>query len=76
MRDGAIMAIITFEVADHVIIEKEGKSPKSRLAFKAAGLDIYVKGSSSYHHSDCIPNLAMNACIARHIPVISLRRQK
>lgn len=70
------MSIITFDVSDEKIVEAEGKLPKARLAFLAAGLEIWVKGSSKYHHSDCIPNMAMNACIARHIPVISLRRQK
>lgn len=70
------MSIITFKISEGSIVEHSGKLPKARIAFKAAGLDIYTLGSSTSHHSDCIPNMAMNACIARHIPVISLRRQK
>lgn len=70
------MILITLNVSDEMIVECEGRLPKSRLVFMGAGIEIYVVGSSKYHHSDCIPNMAMNACIARHIPVISLRRQK
>lgn len=70
------MTIVTFDVSDEKITEVEGKLPRARIAFRGAGIEIYVRGSSKYHHSDCIPSLAMNACIARHIPVISLRRAK
>lgn len=70
------MTIITYKVSDEKIEEVEGKLPKARLAFQASGLDIYIVGVSKYHHADCIPNMAMNACLIRHIPVISLRRVK
>jgi hypothetical protein len=53
-----------------------GKQPKASLKFQAAGLDIFVKGSSASLHEDCIPNIAMNECLSRHIPLISLRRLK
>lgn len=70
------MTIITFKISDEMIVEHDGKLPKSRIAFRGAGIEIYVVGVSKYHHPDCVPNMAMNACIARHIPVISLRREK
>lgn len=53
-----------------------GKKPRATLKFQAAGLDIYTKGTSSALHDDCIPNIAMNECLSRHIPLISLRRVK
>lgn len=70
------MEHITIEVSDEKIVVVQGQSARARLVFLAAGLSIWVKGSSKYHHTDCIPNLAMNACLDRHIPLISLRRQK
>lgn len=70
------MSMITIFVRYGSVTVVEGRLPKSRLIFTAAGLAVYQLGSSSEIHEDCIPNVAMNACIARHIPVISLRRVK
>ena len=67
---------LTIVIKNGLVILDYGKHPKSRLAFTASGLEIYQKGTSSDLHEDCIPNLAMQACIARKIPVISLRRVK
>lgn len=68
--------IVTILITDEKVTMVSGKLPRAKLAFQSAGLDIYKKGSSQYHHEDFIPNMAMNACLARHIPVISLRRVK
>ena len=67
---------LTIVIKNGLVILDYGKHPKSRLAFTANGLEIYQKGASSDLHDDCLPNMAMNACIARKIPVISLRRVK
>lgn len=67
---------LTIVVKNGLVILDYGKHPKARLAFTASGLEIYQKGTSSALHDDCIPNLAMQACIARKIPVLSLRRAK
>lgn len=80
---GALMTLIpmkpeqlTIVVKDGLVILDYGKHPRARLAFTANGLEIYQKGDATALHIDCIPNMAMNACVARKIPVISLRRAK
>lgn len=70
------MAIITIEVKYGRVTVHNEKLPRAKLAFQAAGLDIYSRGTSSDIHEDCIPNLAMQECLNRHIPLISLRRVK
>jgi len=70
------MSVITIEVKYDRATIHYGKLPRAKLAFQACGLDIYTKGTSSSLHEDCIPNIAMNACLERHIPLISLRRVK
>ena len=67
---------LTIVIKHGLVMLDYGKHPKARLVFTANGLEIYQKGASSDLHDDCIPNMAMNACIARHIPVLSLRRVK
>jgi len=67
---------LTIVIENGLVILDYGKHIKSRLAFTASGLEIYQKGDARALHSDCIPNMAMNACIARKIPVISLKRVK
>jgi len=67
---------LTIVVKYGLVILDYGKHPRARLVFTAPGLEIYQKGDASDMHEDCIPNMAMNACIARKIPVISLRRAK
>lgn len=68
------MSMITLVVEYGRVTVVEGRLPKSRLIFTSAGLAVYQLGSSDEIHTDCIPNIAMNACIDRRIPVISLRR--
>jgi len=67
---------LTIVIKYGLVILDYGKHPRSKLKFVANGLEIYQKGDASALHQDCIPNMAMNACIARKIPVISLRSVK
>ena len=60
---------LTIVIKNGLVILDYGKHVKSRLVFTATGLEIYQKGSNPGLHDDCIPNMAMNACIARNIPV-------
>lgn len=56
----------------------EGRLNGSRLVWRAAGLDVYVLGTLTGDklHFEQACNLAVNACIGRHIPAASLRYQK
>ncbi len=64
---------ITIIITDELIKIEQGKVKGSKLAYHAAGLQIYKIGMSDYHHIDCLSNLAMQACQMRHIPITSLR---
>lgn len=70
------MSMITIVVKYGRLTVVEGHLPKSRLIFTSAGLAVYQLGSSNEIHEDAIPNLAMNAALARHIPLISMKRVK
>jgi|SRR5882672_3656335 len=65
--------IITIQITDELIQVVSGKTDGARLAYHASGLQIWKIGKSDYHHIDCVTNLAMQACEARHIPIASLR---
>jgi len=68
---------ITFGIyPETTIIEYEGVQEGARLWAQAAGLDIYVVSEDPTRHPDCLTNMAMQACLARHIPVVSLRLVK
>lgn len=64
---------ITIQITDELIRVVDGVTDGARLAYHAAGLQIWKIGQSDYHHIDCVSNLAMQACEARHIPLASLR---
>jgi hypothetical protein len=51
-----------------------GRLPKARQHWYASGLTIYTKGAMPIKLYPVICNIAMNECIARHIPAKSLRR--
>lgn len=70
------MSIVTIVVKDESMIVSDKKEPKSRLVWRAAGLDVYVLGSiAGWRKQDQARHLAMTACIDRHIPVVSLKKQ-
>jgi len=68
------MSDITFVVTDESITVIECKVVGSRKAFTADNLVIWMDGHSNYHHPDCITNLAMQCCIERHIPLLTLKQ--
>lgn len=51
-----------------------GRVPKSRLQWRGAGIEFYVRGSLAKTAYETAANLAMNETISHHIPAISLRR--
>lgn len=65
--------IITIENRHGVLAVHEGNQlPKSRLEWRAPGLEVYLRGSFSKVY-DQAANLAMNYALSIHIPAISLR---
>lgn len=70
------MPHITIEVKDECMKVHYDKLAKSRLVWRAPDLDVFVKGSLAGRKWEQAANLAMQECIIRHIPVISLRAQK
>jgi hypothetical protein len=68
------MTEITLVIEDEMITVIDCKVVGARVGFIASGLTIYIDGSLVHQHPDCLNNLAMNACLERHIPLISLRR--
>jgi hypothetical protein len=66
---------ITIWIHDTGTISVEfGRLPKARQHWDAPGLTVYTKGSMPFKLYPVICNIAMNECIARHIPAKSLRR--
>ena len=45
-----------------------------RLMFQAPGLDIYVSGKYTAARWSTVQHMALEAAVARHIPVVSLKR--
>lgn len=70
------MAIITIEVLDECMTIRYAQLPKSRVVWRAPGLEVRVKGSLAGCKWEQAANLAMHECLNRHIPVISLRTVK
>jgi len=65
--------IITIQITDELIQVVSGKNRRRALSLSRFGLAIWKNSKSDYHHIDCVTNLAMQACEARHIPIASLR---
>ena len=64
---------ITFGIFPETqVIEYQGIQQGARLYAQASGLDIYVASEDSTRHPDCLNSMMLNACIARHIPTVSL----
>lgn len=45
----------------------------ARLWFYAPGIEIYVKGEDAAKQFEIIANIALNECLARHIPTPGLK---
>lgn len=75
-RGGVTMITILVHYGNMTVCE--GRLSGSRLVWRAAGLYVYVLGTLTGDklHFEQACNLAVNACIERHIPAVSLRYQK
>lgn len=68
------MTLITIENKHGTLVVHEGhKLPRATLEWRAAGLEVYLKGSHAKCY-DVSANIAMNYALSIHIPAISLRR--
>jgi len=67
------MEVITIEVRDNSVLVHDGKLPRARLKWQAAGLDIYLVGAVTAPRRDKVQYTAMEACRARHIPLLTLK---
>jgi len=65
--------IITIEGHARFWIVIPHRSNSARLWFYAPGLEVYVKGENASANFETIANIALNECIARNIPTISLK---
>jgi len=70
------METITIQVTktDKVLVW-DGRLKNARLRYHAPNLQIYVLGAVSVPLRDKVNYHAFEACRARHIPLISLRRE-
>lgn len=68
--------IFTIDARYYNLHVKEGKLKGARMEWRAAGIVFYLRGSFKGGLYDQAANLAMNMCVDRHIPAISLRRVK
>lgn len=59
---------------DGSISTQYGRSKKARLEWRASGLEIYLCGRFPPEVYARAANLAINECLARNIPTISLRK--
>ena len=67
--------ILTIQVSQNSMIVRDGKLPKSKLKYRAPGLEIYLIGEISVSRRAGVNQVAFDICIARHIPLISLSAQ-
>lgn len=65
---------VTIEVDEDFMVVEYGQPAGSRLMWKAAGIDIYVKGALNDMDYERAQHLAMIVCDNENIPVSSLRR--
>ena len=67
------MEIITIRVSALTLDVIDGREKNARLKYQAAGLEIYVVGKISVPRRDAVNHIAMSECLARHIPLKSLK---
>lgn len=70
------MSIVTIIIEDERMTVIPQRIAKSRLVWRAAGLDVFVIGAMDKLQFEQASQLAMIECQTRHIPLISLRYQK
>jgi len=64
----------TLVVTDGTIEFHYGRLPKTRVVWRARGIEFWVKGSLGGMRYEQAANLAMQECVSLHIPLISLRK--
>jgi len=64
---------ITIKVHPMSMIVVDGRETGARLWYQAPGLDIYVWGAVPVKREHAVHFLAVENCVARHIPALSLR---
>jgi len=70
------METITIQITETgKIIVWDGRMKNACLRYHAPGLQIYVKGKVSVPMRDKVNYHAFEACRARHIALISLRKE-
>ena len=70
------MSIITIELKYGIMKAHNARLRGAKLEWRGAGIEIYKKGHFGRKDYEAACNLALQLCIDRHIPTISLRRQK
>jgi hypothetical protein len=65
--------VITIKVNPMSMIVVDGLEQGARLWYQARGLDIYVWGAVPVKREHAVHYLAVENCVARHIPALSLR---
>lgn len=73
---GAVMIVVTIIIKDEEIVAHYERHMKATLEWRGAGIEIYLMGKRNDIQYEQASNIAMNICLAHHIPVVSLRRQK
>jgi hypothetical protein len=67
------MEIITIRATATALEVVDGRVKRSRLKYRAPGLEIYLIGSVSVPRRAAVNHLAMECALARHIPLMSLK---
>jgi len=67
------MEIITIRVSALTLEVVDGREKNARLKYRAPGLEIYLVGHVAAHRRPAVNQVAFDACLARHIPLISLK---
>lgn len=68
------MTIYTIVVTENSMIAHDGLLPRARLRYIASNLRIYVLGAIPARKLDKLMHMAVELCIAHHIPAIQLKR--
>lgn len=68
--------VMTIVIKDETMIVRYEGVKGSRLVWRAAGLDVMVVGQMDKMQFETAGNFAINECLNRHIPVLSLRYQR
>lgn len=68
--------IFTIDCSRYNLKVEPGKLKGARIEWRAAGIVFYLRGSFKGGLYETAANIAMNMCLDRHIPAISLKRAR